>query len=245
MSGSDRRSLLRLAAGALIAPIAAAAPFRTAAQTGAPISPPAGPMRYTRRLERSLGDGARFVVSRSFRVVFRPDQAGFRVEGEQIDVQVDAPASLAAFRDLERKREELGLFPIRLDARGMIVGLAPDGESQQLDAAVREISAEFERRPFDPAEREELRRFVSAVHQQAGRMVTLLPLDLFAPAETARRDSRQVALPDGEVGEVSVTFTAARDPATGLMRDATREVRTRLSGDLRTTLETWQLEPLR
>ena len=75
-------------------------------------------------------------------------------------------------------------------------------------------------------------------------MITPLPVDLFAPVEMSRRESRQVALPGGEAGEVAVTFTAERDPRTGLMRQATREVRTRLSGDLRSTVETWRLEPL-
>jgi hypothetical protein len=41
-----------------------------------------------------------------------------------------------------------------------------------------------------------------------------------------------------------VTFSAARDPATGLMREARREVVTELDGDRRTTLESWQLTPL-
>jgi hypothetical protein len=229
----------------MLLPIASAVPFPAAAHADDRIVPPGGPMRYTRRLERTLGDNASFVVSRSYSVVFLPQPRGLRVEGQQIDVAISAPESLAAFVRLEREREELGLFPILLDDHGMIVGSAPDGESRQLDAAVREVSAELERRAFDPVGREELRQFASALQHQAGRMVTVLPPDLFAPAEPARRDSRQVSLPGGATGEVAVTFTAARDPVTKLMREATRVVDTSLSGGLRRTTETWRLEPLR
>jgi hypothetical protein len=38
-----------------------------------------------------------------------------------------------------------------------------------------------------------------------------------------------------------VTFTATRDPVTGLMREAQREVLTEVAGDLRRTIESWTL----
>ena len=74
--------------------------------------------------------------------------------------------------------------------------------------------------------------------------MTELPRDLFAPPDAPRTEHGEVALPGGELGEVTVTFTALRDPATGLMRQALREVVTALEGDRRRTLESWRLDPL-
>src|SRR5688572_7537209 len=89
-----RRALLGLAGAAAALPL-----FRTgsaAAQPASRFAPPSGPMRYTRRLERELVDGARLVVSRGFAVRFVPEADGFRVDGEQVDSAVDAPAALDA-----------------------------------------------------------------------------------------------------------------------------------------------------
>jgi hypothetical protein len=243
VSELDRRAVLCLGTGALLlalAPMAAARP----ANRSPGFTPPDGPMLYTRRLERALPGGARFVVSRSFAVRFRHAADGFVVEGEQVAVEVDAPDPLAAFARLEREREEVGLFPLLLDADGTIAGGAGAPLATRLDAAVRETLAAIEAQSHDPAERAELVRFVNTFHQSAGKLVTELPRDLFAPAETPRSESREIALPGGDSGEVVVTFSATRDPATGLMRQALREVVTELEGDRRRTLESWQLAPL-
>lgn len=243
MTAADRRTLLRLAAAAMLLPVVSGAPGRAVAQ-GPRFAPPSGAMRYTRRLERPLADGLRLVASRSFVVRFEPVEGGYRVTGEPAGVEVSAPERLAAFARLEREREDPGPFPLRLDAGGRIVGGAAAPLSAQLDLAVREAIAELDARPRDPAERAELLRFVDAVHKTAGRLTTELPADLFAPPSRPRTERREVALPNGEAGEVTVTFSAAADPATGLMRQAVREVLTELGGDRRRTLESWQLVAL-
>lgn len=241
MSGTDRRALLRLAAGALLLPFASAAARAHAPR--ARFAPPHGPMRYTRRLERGLADGKSLVVSRAFEIRFVHQPSGFRVEGKQMEVEVDAPEALAAFARIEREREEQGLFPIMLDADGLIAGTAAP-MSAQLDEAVREAVARIDSRQHDPAERATLLQFIGAVHQSAGRLVTELPRDLFAPPASPRTESREIALPGGGAGEVTVTFAAAADPATGLMRQAVRAVLTQLEGDERRTVENWSLAPL-
>jgi len=236
MIRADRRALLGYAAAAVAL---SALPARAAA-----FAPPAAPMRYTRRLERGLPGGASLVVARSFAIRFVPEGAGFRVEGEQVAVEVEAPEQLAALAQIERERRETGLFPLRLDAAGVMERAVGGIETGKLDEAVREVVARIESWDHAPAEREELREFVNAVHRSAGAMLTELPRDLFAPLQLARTERRAVTLPGGDAGEVRMSFTAERDSASGLMRSATREVVTEIAGDLRRTVETWRLEPL-
>lgn len=237
MNAVDRRTVLRLGLGAAIVPLIPAGPACAAGR----FAPPAGPMRYIRRLARGLGDGAEIVVVRQFAIRFLPAADGFRIEGEQVGVEVEAPARLARFAQLERERVEAALFPLLLDGEGRIVAKRAGQPSAQLDAAVREA---LERLPRGTGERDALRRLVEAVHQGAGRMLTELPPDLFAPSATPRAETREVALPGGGAGTVAVTFSALSEPATGLLREARREVLTTLSGETRRTLETWQLVPL-
>lgn len=236
---TDRRAVLRMAGAGAVLQLLGTLP--AAALTVDRFAPTAEPMRYRRRLERGLAGGATLTVSRSFVVCFLPADDGFRLEGEQIDVAVDAPEALAPLARLERERVETGLFPLRLDASGAIRSVAPSAASTQLDAAVREVSARIERWNHTPAERAELRAFVNAVHQSAGALTTELPRDLFAPLDYPREERRAIALPGGEAGEMMMAFSATRDPATGLMSEARREVITAVSGDLRRTVESWSL----
>lgn len=242
MIRANRRAVLRLAGLAVAIPLMPAVP--AAASGASRFAPPAVPMLYTRRIERELADRARLAVSRSFAVHFVPEAAGFRVDGEQVGVEVDAPAALDTLARLERERVETGVFPLELDAEGAIRGVPQATPSAQLDAAVREVSALIEQWPQTPVERDELRAFVNAIHQGAGELVTRLPRDLFAPADFRREETRAIALPGGEAGEVRTSFTAVRDPDTGLMREARREVVTEVAGDLRHTVESWSLKPL-
>jgi len=242
VSATDRRALLRLGAAALLLPLVSVGSASVAA-AAARFAPPEGPMRYSRRLERGLAGGASFVVSRGFAVRFRARDGGFHLDGEQVAVECEAPEALAAFARIERERVEQGLFPMLLDTAGRITGTeAP--MAAQIDAAVREAIATIDRRPRDPAARAALLQYVNAIHQSAGRVITELPRDLFAPPLAPRSESRAVALPDGGIGQVRVTFAAAADPVTGLMRTASREVVTELEGDERRTVESWRLEPL-
>ena len=242
MIRAGRRKLLRLAGLAVTLPLMPI--VSAAAQPVGGFVPPAGPMLYTRRLERELADGARLTVSRSFAVRFVPEAAGFRVDGEQVDVEVDAPEPLAEFARLERERVETALFPLQLDPAGTIRGASPAAPGEQLDKAVHEALARIERSAHAPAEREALRAFVETVHRSAGELVTELPRDLFAPAASPREDRRELVLPGGETGQVRMTFAGVRDPATGAMREARREIVTEVAGDVRHTVESWSLTPL-
>ena len=115
------------------------------------------------------------------------------------------------------KGERRGCFRLRLNSHGLIHGAGGPIDKDQLDAAVRVAMATFARDGASPAVLAEHERFISALHQTASQLVTELPKDLFAPVDPDRTARREVALPDGAQGEVTVRFTALADPATGLM----------------------------
>jgi hypothetical protein len=237
----DRRQVLRLAAAALLLPAMATMPLRARAQQ--PFVPPARPMLYTRRLERELSGGARFAVSRSFAIEFHAHDNGYQVVGEQVDVAVDAPESLAPFAKLERERLERALFPLMLDRTGLIQDGVEPVAPPRLDRAVEEALKQIRAFPISESERADLVRFARAVHDSAATLLTELPRDLFAPAGEATLATRTLPLPGGEEGVVTVAYTAEVEPSTGLMRSATREVVTDISGNTRRTLESWTLVP--
>ena len=239
----DRRDVLRAASVALLVPGLSALP-RVALAADGPFAPPDEPMVYTRQVERSLVGGARFLVSRRFNVRFLAQRGGgFRVEGEQADVDVEAPAALAEFAELERQRLERSLFPLLLDHSGRIAASSEYVRPPQLELALAEVLARIEHLALPKPAEADARAFLSAVHARSEALVSHLPVDLFAPAGERISAVRTFDLPNGAKGQVSVTFVAEAEPRTGLMRTARREVVTELSGTRRSTVEHWTLLP--
>ncbi|WP_338242010.1 hypothetical protein [Aurantiacibacter hainanensis] len=241
MKHTDRRSALQLALAAAIIP--ALHPVRALASVpGRLIAPPGVPMRYSRAVSRDLVDGALFTVSRDFAVEFRPFDDGFILHGAQSQVRVDCPDSLAAFADMERSRDESGLFPIGLDPFGQILsGSIAQPATGDLDAAVDRALDALAAQRLAADEREQAARFVSALQQAAQRITAFLPTDLFAPTSRSRRDERTVALPGGAHGSVETVFECEHDSQTGLMRSARRDILTTVAGSTRATHERWSL----
>ncbi|WP_162925109.1 hypothetical protein [Aurantiacibacter odishensis] len=206
------------------------------------IDPPEGPMRYTRSVTRDLIDGTPFTVTRHFRIVFQPFAEGFMLHGEQQDVRVDGPEVLAPFAELERARDESGLFPIALNAFGQILSsqiAAPAGP--HLRQAVDEAVAEIASHPIGEDEHQQVAQFLRALQQVGNRVTAHLPLDLFAPSSQSRHEERDIVLPGGVEGKVESVFEAERDERTGLMREASRSVMTRVAQTSRGTRERWSL----
>ncbi|MCB2066138.1 MAG: hypothetical protein KDE15_05800 [Erythrobacter sp.] len=245
MNDGNRRSALR--AGLQLGMAAALAPALASRSAAAQamdrlIAPPPGEMRYTRRVTRSLGTDAHITVSRSFAVEFRQFIGGYMMHGRQLSAEVDAPAVLARFAELERARDESAMFPMALDPFGRI--LEPDVSApvgNEVRQAVEIALHELAQQPIDDHERSELARFVSALQQAGQRVTALMPADLFAPTNTPRREEQRIALPDGGTGLVTTMFTGERDLATGLMRAAERDVTTEVSDSRRSTREHWSL----
>ena len=199
-------------------------------------------MRYRRSVTRLLPDGAVLRVTRDFTVRFADASGGYALHGEQVDVAIDAPEAIAGLMQLEAARDESGLFPIALDRGGRIRSeYRGEVSRERIEQAVERTRAELERQSLAPDDRAALSRFVAAVHAVGGDLIAHLPVDLFAPVEQSRRDEQAVPLPGGGEGSVVSLFTARIDSQTGLMREASRAIVTRVAGDRRETREDWSL----
>ncbi len=240
MASADRRSVLGIALGAALAP--ALISRQAVAQSSGlrSIAPPAQPMTYRRSLERFMRGGESFKATRDFSVRMTSHGLGYRVEGFQTAVRVEAPASLHQFVDLEERRVEDGVFPLTLDAAGLITeGRGPVAFGPEVEIAMESVRQTALR--VDGPDVDELRQLVSAMHQAGAGLITYLPQDIFAPVTSDRTDRRIIELPWGDTGSVTTIFHGERDPVTGLMCNADREVITEMAGDRRRTLESWQL----
>lgn len=246
----DRRRAIAAGIAAVLAPALASRSARAQAGmqgiTGHLIAPPPSPMLYRRVLTRDLVDGNRLVVAREFAVRFEAFAGGFTLDGEQRAVTVEAPPALARFAELERERDESALFPITLDAFGRILQEdMPDASDTagEIDRAFAEALRALGALGLPSSEAEMWQRFVGAVHAAGQGITAYLPVDLFAPASAPRREEQAIALPGGGEGTIATTFFGETDTATGLMREAEREVTTQTEGTRRTTREQWTLGP--
>ena len=242
MNRTDRRELLRWGMGLAVLPILAGRRVQAmdllAADAAQPIAPPTRSMIYRRSVLRDLPGGARLTVTRDFQVHFSPlATGGYQLDGQQTRAQVQAPAGLTALARLEEQRVEGGIFPLTLDRLGRIV----DGEATRPDSNLAAaLLAMRERLAQDGPEAQEM---LAALPADGHLLSAEMPHDLFAPPLDQVEQQQTVPLPWGDAGNVRVRFTATRDPATRLMRQARREVVTTLAGDERRSAEQWELYP--
>ncbi len=209
-------------------------------------APPEGePMLLTRTLQRELSDGKTIVATRRYRVRFARHDTGWTIDGTLIASEIDAPPSLAALASIEQQRPDDALFPIRLDAGGLIQPRtnpgSPDGVSWRaaLDVATKLVSVQrpsgSDNAPPGP--------MVQQMQAVAGAgSLSIWPLTLFLPEADARREERRFALPEG--GEGVIVTELERLPAEGFdtMGQAQRTVVTEVAGTRRVTREQWSLE---
>lgn len=240
MSLAGRRGVLQMALGAALMPL-----FASRHAVAAPIDispaivPPDCDMIYRRVLQRQLPGGYRITTSRDFLVRFAARaEGGYMVNGQQVAAQVDAPPHLAALARLEEQRVEAGIFPLALDAQGLIVDGEEVPSSQQVAVALDEVRRRFADHGA------EVRDLLEALHASGARLTAQMPRDLFAPVREEVEQRETIVLPWGDAGEVSVRFSASRAADTRLMRFASREVATSLEGDQRLTTEHWELFPV-
>lgn len=249
MSRSPWRRAARLAgrlAGsvAAIALTAAAPPPEVpAAQVTPAFRPPGTPMLLTRTLRRPLADGKELVNRRSYAVRFVPDGQGFRIDGKLVAVEVEVPPPLQALADIERARPDEGLFPILLDAGGLI---APENDPRAPEAmgkAIDEAKRALGQSGMSALDMLEAQAFVERFRNRPA--MSPWPRDLFRPARPETHLERSIPLPDGKAGMVRIDTEAAVIGPSGLLVSFRRTVTTELDGVQRFTVETWTLEPLK
>ncbi len=86
---------------------------------------PDGPLLLVRELLSPLADGGEIVGRRTYAITIRRDGTGWRIDGSLVDSEVDAPPSLRAIAEIERRRPDTAMFPLRLDDRGHVL---PSGD---------------------------------------------------------------------------------------------------------------------
>ena len=232
---------LRLTALALASGSIALAPSAGAHDVSAEFTPPRTDMMLTRTLRRALPDGKEVVARRSYAVRFFNEGQGFRIDGRLIDVTVETPPSLQALAEIERKRPDVGMFPIRLDAAGMIVGGEPPAAGEAIEQAAAIAAGQIGTSGLVALDMLQAQAFIRQM--RARKAGSLWPADLFHPLASRRSETRSVALPDGQSGQVVIEMVAQTAGSTGLLASFERMVTTDLQGDKRVTREQWTLSP--
>tara|TARA_B100000678_G_scaffold32240_1_gene23772 strand:- start:1244 stop:1933 length:690 start_codon:yes stop_codon:yes gene_type:complete len=198
-----------------------------------------------RVLVRSLPGNAQITVTRSWLIAFEDGGAGrVFVSGQQIGAKVDAPAALQALAKLEAARDESDLFPLDLDPAGQIMGDAHEATPAPLPGEVAASALAFARARDTTANPDEAsRRFLADLSQHAEKWITGLPADLFYPDPRNREVTREVVLPDGTTGTITMREIVKTADATGLLKSYRREASATAGNAAKTGSETWTLFP--
>ena len=229
-----------LASAAAVLPFAAlsAGSASATATSSSGFSPAAEPMVLTRALRRPLPGGAEVSTRRSYEIRFVRDGQGYRIDGELIDVSIDAPPAYEALAALERARPDTGMFPMHIDAGGRLVA-APSQHQAQFAQKAGQLAQSRVPATLSPDESRNALAFIGQV--SASPSQTAWPDDLFRPSPGKHVDTHVVPLPGGKTGEVAIEIEASVEPGSGLVTTLRRNVTTRLGDTLRQTIETWTL----
>jgi hypothetical protein len=233
-----------LSGTAAVLPLAALSATPPAVAVQGNFSPPETQLVLTRVLHSPLADGKEVIARRSYAVRIMPDGDGFRVDGELLGCEVEAPPPLQALAEIERKRPDTGLFPMRLDRKGMLVAsaaAAQPGEATRNAAAI--ASRSVDRLALDNGERAQAQGFIAQIRSRAA--ATPWPSDLFRPTPGRRVEQQQFSLPDGGEGRITVEINARTDSASGVLAELERTVVTEMDGSRRVTREEWTIAHIR
>jgi hypothetical protein len=240
---SARRLALLLAA---MAPLAASASPALAETPGNSFTPPLGqPVVLTRTLVRQLFDGQEIVTVRTWQILFRPEASGWLVTGTLLDSKVTAPPRLGPLAEIERARPDEGLFPLRLDAAGVMAARDAGfgGDTAAFDEAVGIVSGKVAAKGGDDdkeGQTAEGRRFLAQLQGvAAGPIVAHWPDALFAAAAQSAPQSRSFILPDGKGGSFTSSVTRSGQSVGGLPETVERRITTTIAGQSNTTIERW------
>ncbi len=240
--GISRATLAVLALSAAFSPLAIALTAPAEASPAAAFIAPQRPLVLTRTLWRSLKDDQQIVVRRSYLIAFNPAEGGFVVTGTQLTSEVEAPPAVETIARLERSRVDSSSFPLRLDSAGMIrFAVLSSSGVPRLDGenAARALIAGAS---LPEAERKAADAYLARLAAQGGTVPW--PQDLFNPSKPRSVVQRDVALPDGSIGTVTITLSADSQRVAGLPKRVSREVVSEHGGTRRVSREEWSLAEL-
>lgn len=208
-------------------------------------APPQSPLVLTRELRKDFARGGELVARRRYAIRFVPEGNGWRVEGALVTSEVEAPETVSPqLLEIERTRSDEGLFPMRLDRRGLIVnqpGAADSANEAAMLAAARRFLADRGLPEGDRAAALALAERLQAQSRAAGGN---WPVDLFRPRPGEHSEVRTLPALDGASGRVTITI-AADDRPDGLLERLERRVVTEAAGSSRRSVETWTLSRAR
>ncbi len=237
-SGKVRSARLRGTAAVLVmAALSGASPAPAAAPE--PFAPPHARLLLTRTLHRPLPDGNAVTTRRTYEVRIVRDGAGFRVDGSLVATAVDAPPALAALAEIERRRPDNGMFPILLDAGGMVVGggqVLADGSFARAATVAAGLIGSSGLPAIDMLQAQ---AFVAQLRSRSPR--SQWPADVFHPNPGRRSESRTIPMAGGGEGKVTIDIVASGAAPGGQLAALERVVTSDLGGDRRVTREQWQL----
>ena len=236
-----------LAGVAAILPTAAAFPESATNQEAQvyQFSPPDVPLILTRTVWRSLVDGKEIISRKRYAVRIIADGDGFKVTGALFESTVEAPPPLAALAEMERRRSDPALLPIRLDPDGRILA-APGG----FDPAARQPGTRVAQRlvrssNIAGADKDQADSLIDQIAKAGG--IAQWPSDLFNPSRQSQHEQRRMALPGGNEGEIDVSITVHGQRQGGqwqggLPATVERTVVTELDGTRKVSREQWTFE---
>jgi hypothetical protein len=193
----------------------------------------------TREVRRVLPGGLGVRTQRSYEIRFVPAIDGYHVEGALVTVQVDVPPEFAALAELERRRPDEGMFPMRVDHHGRLVATGIPDDGGMVKAAVGNAFSRIERRRMSAEDEAFALKFLEGIEKQ--RAIVDWPQDLFMPVPGKRIERRKVPLPDGAQGDVAIELEATVTAVTGLLDSFRRTVTTSLGDSTRVVEEVWTL----
>lgn len=238
--GMSRSAILLAGAAAMLPTAVLSEPVATA-ETRQDFSAPDQPVVLTRTLRRAMPDGRELILRRSYSVRFTRENGGYLVEGELVSSEVDAPPALRALAELERNRPEKNLFPIRLDSQGRMLPSAPKAAAQDTAQGRSLVRSGLDASRLSAEEKSQAMAFVQTLLAQGGAM-TSWPADLFNPRPGARKETRQIAIPGGGSGQITVSTNAHLADNGRLLDRVDRVVVTELGESRRTVSESWTLQ---
>jgi len=218
--------------------------FPAVARANGSVAIPTSPMLLSRRIERSLKDGASLSVDRSWRVNFASRPQGISISGEQIEASVSAPETLAPLAAIEEGRSTDEMWPIMLSADGRIVRSGMSTREDDLAAAIEQAQQMISSRAIPASEQEAQMQYIAELAKAGSSLLARLPDDLFFPRLGPVRSVREVELPGGLTGEFEVSYSAVAASSGNWLARAEREVITRLGGSEQRAHEVWNMRDI-